>query len=253
MAIRFTCDCGQTLAVGDEHAGKSVRCTACKAVKVVPSAPPVALPVKAAPPAAIRFSCADCGQVVQARGEHTGKQTKCPGCGKVLTIPAAAAHVKMPVAVQANKPAPPPIPVRNETRSERPNAPVPSKRKVPSPGILIAAGAGLLLLLGVGVWLLFFRGGSTPDNPDGPGGDAVADDFIVVPGDALGFGSIRVAELLKHDLAKKALALTRELAGKDMTQFEKLFGLTTTTAGALWSAWPTAPCASCHRRSATKP
>src|SRR5436853_50369 len=129
MAIRFTCDCGQTLAAGDEHAGKRVRCSACNAIKVVPGAPPAAVPVAAAP-------------------------------------------------------------------------------------------AGLVLLLGVGVWLLFFRGSGKPDNPDGSGDAAANAFFDAVPGDALGFASVRVAEVLKTDIGKKALALARELSGEDMKNFE---------------------------------
>lgn len=48
MPISFPCPCGKTLQVGDDFAGKRVRCPACRAVA---TAPPAAAPVPAAPPA----------------------------------------------------------------------------------------------------------------------------------------------------------------------------------------------------------
>jgi hypothetical protein len=35
--IRFICQCGQRLKCQDEHAGKSVRCSVCERVQVVPT------------------------------------------------------------------------------------------------------------------------------------------------------------------------------------------------------------------------
>lgn len=40
MPITFSCPCGKTLRVPDEHAGKRVKCPACGAVGAVPSAEP---------------------------------------------------------------------------------------------------------------------------------------------------------------------------------------------------------------------
>lgn len=40
MPITFACGCGKTLRVKDEHAGKWVRCPACKETAMVPEAAP---------------------------------------------------------------------------------------------------------------------------------------------------------------------------------------------------------------------
>ncbi len=40
MPITFDCECGKTLRVPDEHAGRRVRCPACSAVSTVPAAEP---------------------------------------------------------------------------------------------------------------------------------------------------------------------------------------------------------------------
>ena len=36
MPVKFTCTCGEVLHVPDEHAGRRVRCSECKAVSTVP-------------------------------------------------------------------------------------------------------------------------------------------------------------------------------------------------------------------------
>ncbi len=40
MPITFACSCGKTLRVKDDHAGKWVRCPACKETAIVPEAEP---------------------------------------------------------------------------------------------------------------------------------------------------------------------------------------------------------------------
>ena len=52
MPIVFTCPCGKTLRVADEHAGKRVKCPACNSVATVPAAEPMFEVVEntAAPP-----------------------------------------------------------------------------------------------------------------------------------------------------------------------------------------------------------
>jgi len=45
MPIKFQCSCGQSYQVGDEYAGRKVKCTRCGKVQVVPGgAPPDAAP-----------------------------------------------------------------------------------------------------------------------------------------------------------------------------------------------------------------
>ncbi len=54
MAIKFNCDCGQTITARDEYAGRKVQCVGCKKVHVVPgqkrSAAPAAPPPRPVPP-----------------------------------------------------------------------------------------------------------------------------------------------------------------------------------------------------------
>jgi hypothetical protein len=54
----------------------------------------------------IAFKCS-CGRGLRANPEMAGKKTKCPGCGSILTIPAASAAAA-PAAPAAPKPAPAP-------------------------------------------------------------------------------------------------------------------------------------------------
>jgi eukaryotic-like serine/threonine-protein kinase len=37
----------------------------------------------------ISFACSACGKLLQVKDELTGKKAKCPGCGKLTTIPVA--------------------------------------------------------------------------------------------------------------------------------------------------------------------
>src|SRR5262245_36778418 len=60
----------------------------------------------------IPFHC-DCGKKLQAQEEFVGKKLRCPGCGKVLTIPSApAAPPPTPAPAPAPPPPPPPPPAR---------------------------------------------------------------------------------------------------------------------------------------------
>ena len=38
----------------------------------------------------IEFSCSTCGKVLKTADDKAGVQAKCPGCGEVLTVPAAS-------------------------------------------------------------------------------------------------------------------------------------------------------------------
>src|SRR5262245_55569943 len=138
----------------------------------------------------IQFSCT-CGTMLRVKDEHAGKQTRCPKCGAEMTVPATR---------EAPPPAPPPPPPRrprdedvSEGRPQRrpaagygdegeayPRAARPRRRKLWP--WLTAASVLLVVGLGIGAWLLFFRGGGSTADLD------------LVPGDAVGFVSVRVGE-----------------------------------------------------------
>src|SRR5437016_14684566 len=51
MAIKFNCDCGQTITARDEYAGRKVQCVGCKKVHVVPGEKKPAVHAAPRPPA----------------------------------------------------------------------------------------------------------------------------------------------------------------------------------------------------------
>jgi hypothetical protein len=53
MPITFACSCGKSMTVGDEHAGKKVRCPDCKNVLVVPGSVTVTEVVAGPPPSTV--------------------------------------------------------------------------------------------------------------------------------------------------------------------------------------------------------
>ena len=241
MTIRFACDCGQQLAAADEHAGKRVKCSACGGIQTVPAtARP--RPAVAAPPAArasqsapFRFEC-DCGQACQARPEHAGKKTKCPRCGKLLTIPSPdepeaveeldEPRPRRPASVTADRPVAragrraavdededrPRRRGREEDDYEE-DEDRPRKRKKKGGakkwifiGAGVAAVAGIALLL----WLLL--------------GGGISSDFDLVPRDAPAFATVRVADLLKTPVGKKLMDKLGDQK-QHLTEVEKKFGV----------------------------
>jgi phage FluMu protein Com/flagellar basal body-associated protein FliL len=109
--------CGKQLRAKDESAGKKIKCPGCGNVLAVPqseemteemgmdetAAPP-------APPEKISVSCT-CGKKLQVKGELAGKAVKCPGCQKVVKVPATSSGASSAPAAKktpAKKPAPPP-------------------------------------------------------------------------------------------------------------------------------------------------
>jgi len=114
MAIRFSCQCGKTYSMKDEHAGKTVRCIAChRAIRIpsgsLPESPPpqvrrtkaefeelaCAAVAAGGPPAAsaesTRFYCQHCGCRFAASRRAPGDTTTCPTCGHSLIAPAQGA------------------------------------------------------------------------------------------------------------------------------------------------------------------
>src|SRR5262245_38193047 len=172
----------------------------------------------------IQFSCT-CGTGLRVQDEHAGKTTRCPKCGATVAIPAASNYAAAPPP-----PPPPPPPMREEVTQGRPRPrddrdygwdqprSRAGRRRAVWPWITVAA-AVLLIGLGVGAWFLFFRGGGSTADLD------------LVPGDAVGFVTVRVGEWWDGPNGKKI----RETLGKlpnappidqIVKQFEDKIGLT---------------------------
>ena len=75
--IRFVCTlCGEEIDVRDELAGRQMKCTKCKSVRVIPDKSPK-----------IKFHCKSCGQKIRVDLIYAGKKGKCPKCKKLIVIP----------------------------------------------------------------------------------------------------------------------------------------------------------------------
>jgi hypothetical protein len=86
----------------------------------------------------IRFQCDHCGRRLRANDGTAGKQLRCPGCGAVITIPAAESGFKvMP-------PVPAPSPAATVPRTA-PTMPKKKRRKAPARG---SPGRGTWILIG---------------------------------------------------------------------------------------------------------
>ncbi|HYV39736.1 MAG TPA: hypothetical protein VE988_28870 [Gemmataceae bacterium] len=164
--LRVTCKCGKTLGIGDEFAGKQVRCPACLTVLQVsgdaapaPPAPPKPAPAPA--PNVIRLTC-KCGKSLGVGPVFAGKQVRCPACQTMLNVPPTSTPPvpAPPPAIQASAPA-----TLVQIAIAKPVAAAPGKPKK-SPLLLYAilAGGGVAALLFVGVvaWAAwFFLGGDS--------------------------------------------------------------------------------------------
>jgi len=154
---------------------------------------------------AIRFACA-CGQQLAVKDEYAGRKVRCTSCSQILSVPGgapAAPAAAPPVARHAPAP-PPPVarrPVDDDRDYDEEERPRRRKKKGGIPRAVIA-GVAVLLLLGVGflVWKLFFSG---------PSAAALAE-FDLVPRDAEGFLTIRVADVLKTEAGKKVFEAARQ-------------------------------------------
>jgi hypothetical protein len=199
MSIQFACACGQKLAAQEEHAGKRVRCTACGAVRTVPSDEPELPPTREPRAEFIRFPCS-CGQVCQAKPEFAGRNTRCPRCSTVLTIPAGSIIAEAPAprassALQADEPVGRVSgrrPVHDEDDTDDGDDRPRRRRSVKKSKawIWVAVAAGLLLVGGgIGLWLWLNSG--------------ISSDFQLVPRDAQFFVTVRVADAMDSPLGKK--------------------------------------------------
>jgi hypothetical protein len=231
MPILMNCTCGKQLRVPDDYAGRRIKCPACgeaQTVAVTQASDTPPPPARApAPSGMIRFACA-CGKLLQAREEYAGRMTRCPKCGEAMEIPGADAEADSEPRerIQAARPAPKrPAAQRDDddevdrSRSRRRPAArrddddedyeeevgrkrSPRRRRAKWPW-LVAGGVLLLLLVGgggVGAWLLLRGGGA-------------AADLALVPSNAQGFVTIRVADVWKTDLVQKGVEQAKQQAG----------------------------------------
>jgi hypothetical protein len=174
---------------------------------------------------AIQFRCA-CGKALQVGDEFAGRLVRCPGCQEKLVVPQRAAPqgAGERERTRAGKPSAPPPRHRDEEyerdddfretdRPRRRGAP-PRKRGL-WPWILAAS---LLLLVvggGISAWLLLKRGG----------GGALPPDLALVPADAQGFITIRVADAWNLPESKKIRQQLPPDVAKEIAGFEAKVGV----------------------------
>jgi hypothetical protein len=92
----------------------------------------------------IQFKCPECQKGFAVADEHAGKRTKCPGCQRLLSIPAAAPQRSEAVAPRPRRvaadmdedlpprPKPKPAPARSEAvRTSKPRRPEPEEDDIP--------------------------------------------------------------------------------------------------------------------------
>lgn len=260
MAITLTCSCGQQLQVADQYAGQRVKCPGCGQVLTAPAK------AAAAPPIKFSCSCGMVMQARAEHAGMTSQCPRCQA--KVVIPGAAAATVpaiqKKPSAPPPppppKRPAPPPPPAAT-TKSTPPPL---GKRSGPPPlkpprlaatqeededndldfsepsrstgggrrrrgksalPWIIAVSVLLLIGGGVGAYFLFFA----KKGPSGGGEvDPATASLQLVPGNAQGFVSVRVADVWKNAEVQKALQPFKAMipGGGDLSQAaEKLIGL----------------------------
>src|SRR5262249_34916195 len=147
-----------------------------------------------------------------------GRNTRCPRCSTILTIPATGITDEAPAprrsaAIQADEPitrADHRATPEEDFEDDRPRRRIEKSRK----GVWIAVAAAGLLLGGggLGLWL-WLRGG-------------ISSDFDLVPRDAQGFVTLRVADALDTPSGKKFLDPMGEKQLKELERLEGKLGIT---------------------------
>ncbi len=233
MPLVVNCSCGKQLRVPDEFAGKRVKCPACQNPCAVPAAGAPSRTAPATPAGTmISFRCT-CGQTMQARAEFAGRKTKCPSCGEVVPIPGKAGTAdKLTTAPKKAAPAPPP-PEADDREDDEDEAPVRARRKRrPARGSAlpwVLAAVGVLLLVGGGVGAFFLFRNKSPDTKlaaQQQSEQPVAD-LDLIPGNAVGFVMVRLADVLRLEQVQKQLAESLKDAppGSDpLTQVQQATG-----------------------------
>ncbi len=237
MPIMVPCQCGKQLRVPDEHIGKKIKCPACGAL-LVATAP--AEPAPAGKPAVIKFPCPECDKPMQVKAEFAGRKVKCPACQSAVAIPQPEEEPDLAEEVEeeerprariqtgkslarkstASRPRD-----EDEDEDDRPRRKsrkdpdeedeyeeedLPRKTKKikksargPGVGLLIGLAVGALLLVaGVVVGVALLLGGNG------------AGDLALVPDDAQGFVTVRVADTYNDSTVKSVLAMVK-LGGID--------------------------------------
>lgn len=96
----------------------------------------------------LTFAC-ECGKQLRAPKEFADRQTKCPGCGRSVTVPDASAPTAPPAAIQAASPAPT-LPTLGMAQPEL-AAPVPVKTSGLALFSIVLAALAIVLPLLVGI------------------------------------------------------------------------------------------------------
>lgn len=120
MPVEATCgSCAKTIRVGDQHAGKTVKCPGCKEPVALPGRRQANEPVDSSADK-LSVTCGGCGATIRVPSKYVGKRVKCPKCAAVVEVRADdAASAKSPAAAAPPPPkalppkAAPPPPKRN--------------------------------------------------------------------------------------------------------------------------------------------
>lgn len=213
MPIQVKCSCGKQLRVPDDYLGKRVKCPACGSTQTVQAT--TGGEVTAAQPSGmVRFSCG-CGKQMQTRAEHAGSIVQCPSCGGEVTVPGGKRPRREEPAISTERsPQRSALDFRDDDPADRPRERR-GRRKQGGKTWLVVGGLCLLLLLvggGIAAYFLFFAG--------------VSDDMALIPADAQGFVTVRVADVYKSDVVKTGLDAAPPEAKEQMKEMEGKLGLT---------------------------
>jgi DNA-directed RNA polymerase subunit RPC12/RpoP len=215
MQITVHCDCGKQLRVSEAHVGSRVRCPECGHALLVSD------PDAATPPGMVPSNCG-CGKRMQAKAEFAGKSVRCPECGASNTIPAGETRrdADEPAWMRGATTTSPRTDARAEERRSLDGDGRAAARKRGKSGRAgwIFAGLGVLLLAAVGLGYYLW----TSKSEQASAAQLAAD----VPGDAAGFASVRVADLLATDAGRDILNALPPEALQNLTQLEQQYGLT---------------------------
>ncbi len=129
-------------------------------------------PVSISPPKTIRFKCPQCSKTLQTKLNFAGKNIKCPGCTKIITVPSPAPTQSQPkpkLQTQLSKPSVSRIKktisktrLKPLTRRVAKKAPIKTRKKsetnedkksIPKFYLIGGAAAGLVLIVGL---IIFF-------------------------------------------------------------------------------------------------
>src|SRR5688500_6601379 len=81
---------------------------------------------------AIEGSC-ECGKRLRAPDGSAGRRAKCPGCGRVLQVPAGPATPAVGAVGPPQQAALPPVPTPRPAPARKPAPPPPRARPAPAP------------------------------------------------------------------------------------------------------------------------